>query len=164
MRVPRDAPTIQAGVDAAAPGGLVLIAPGVYEEQVTVTTPYLTIRGKNRNTTIIDGDFELANGIQVIEADGVVDREPHRAQLPAERLLLESACHGYRGSYLTAYNNGDYGIFAFDSVWGQFDHSYASGSPDSGFYIGQCAPCHAVITDVSRRHNALGVLGDERRR
>ena len=52
---------------------------------------------------------------------------------------------GYRGSYLTAYRNGDYGIYAFDSVNGQFDHSYASGSPDAGFYIGQCFPCDAVI-------------------
>ena len=72
VRVPHDEPTIQAGVDAVKPGGMVLVAPGVYDEQVTVTTPYITIRGENRNTTIIDGDFERANGIQVIEADGVV--------------------------------------------------------------------------------------------
>ncbi|QIA27666.1 hypothetical protein DYI95_009210 [Thermaerobacter sp. PB12/4term] len=66
---------------------------------------------------------------------------------------------GYRGSYLTAYNNGDYGIYAYDSVYGQFDHSYASGSPDSGFYIGQCKPCHAVITQVVAEYNALGYSG-----
>ena len=40
-----------------------------------------------------------------------------------------------------------------------FDHSYASGSPDSGFYIGQCNPCHAVITDVVSEYNQLGLLG-----
>ena len=67
--------------------------------------------------------------------------------------------HGYRGSYLTAYNNGDYGVFAYDSDWGQFDRSYASGSPDSGFYIGQCNPCHAVVTGVLAEHNALGFSG-----
>jgi hypothetical protein len=39
---------------------------------------------------------------------------------------------GYRGSYPTAYNNGDYEIYALDSGVGQFDHSYASGQPDSG--------------------------------
>ena len=40
-----------------------------------------------------------------------------------------------------------------------FDHSYASGSPDSGFYIGQCNPCHAVITDVVAEYNQLGYSG-----
>ena len=38
---------------------------------MVVTTPYLTIRGMDRNDTILEGDFELANGIHVIEADGV---------------------------------------------------------------------------------------------
>src|SRR6185503_11204765 len=71
VRVPRDAPTIQQAVDQAEPGGLVLIAAGVYREAVVVTTPYLTIRGMDRNDTILEGDFELANGIHVIEADGV---------------------------------------------------------------------------------------------
>ena len=139
VRVPHDEPTIQAGVDAVKSGGMVLVAPGVYDEQVTVTTPYITIRGENRNTTIIDGGFERANGIQVIEADGVVIQN-----LTARNNLLNgffwSRVHGYWGSYLTAYDNGDYGLFAYDSMFGQFDHSYASGSPDSGFYIGQCSP------------------------
>ena len=69
---------------------------------------------------------------------------------------------GYRGSYLTAYRNGDYGLYAFDSQWGQFDNSYASGSPDAGFYIGQCDPCHALITDVIAEHNQLGYSGTNR--
>ena len=158
VRVPQDEPTIQGGVDAVKPGGMVLIAPGVYDEQVTVTTPYITIRGENRNTTIIDGGFERANGIQVIEADGVVIQN-----LTSRHNLLNgfywSRVHGYWGSYLTAYDNGDYGLFAYDSMFGQFDHSYASGSPDSGFYIGQCSPCHAVITDVISTNNAAGFSG-----
>jgi Right handed beta helix region len=65
----------------------------------------------------------------------------------------------YRGSYLTAHNNGDYGIYAFDSTTGLFEHSYASGSPDAGFYIGQCQPCDAVITDVVSEWNGLGYSG-----
>ena len=59
-------------MDAArSRAGMVLIAPGVYHEAVTVTTPYVTIRGMDRNRTIIDGEFERAIGIHVIEADGV---------------------------------------------------------------------------------------------
>ncbi len=66
---------------------------------------------------------------------------------------------GYRGRYLTAYNNGDYGIYAFDSKDGLLEDSYASGSPDAGFYIGQCFPCQAVIRRVTSEHNAVGYSG-----
>jgi hypothetical protein len=66
---------------------------------------------------------------------------------------------GYRGSYLTAYRNGDYGIYAFDSVTGQLDNSLGSGSPDAGFYIGECYPCDAVIDNVISEYNGLGYSG-----
>jgi plastocyanin len=158
VRVPRDAPTIQAGVDTAEPGGLVLISPGVYEEAVVVTTPFLTIRGTDRNEVVLDGGFALDNGIQVIEADGV-SIENMTARNYILNGFLWSSVFGYRGSYLTAYDNGEYGVFAYDSIYGEFDHSYASGSPDSGFYIGQCFPCHAVVTDVLAEHNAVGFSG-----
>ena len=55
IHVPADKPSIQSAVDAARPGDLVLVAPGVYNENVLVITPYLTIRGEDRNTTILDG-------------------------------------------------------------------------------------------------------------
>lgn len=156
--VPRDEPTIQAAVDAAEPGGLVLISPGVYEEAVVVTTPFVTIRGLDRNRTVLDGRFLLDNGIQVIEADGVAVEN-----LTAHHYLLNgflwSSVFGYRGSYLTAYGNGDYGLNAYDSVYGQFDHSYAAGHPDAGFYVGQCRPCHALVTDVLAEGNAVGFSG-----
>ena len=70
--VPADYPTIQAAVDAADPGDLVLIDRGVYKESVSVGTPGLTLRGVDRNEVIIDGEFERANGVQVLFTDGVV--------------------------------------------------------------------------------------------
>lgn len=158
LRVPQDHDTIQAAVDAAEPGDTVLIGPGVYHEAVKVLTPYLTIRGTDRNTTILDGEYHLPNGVHVAEADGVVVEN-----LTTRHYLLNgvywNGVQGYRASYVTAYANGDYGIYAFDSVWGRVDHSYAAGNPDSGFYIGQCYPCHAVITDVIAVDNAVGYSG-----
>lgn len=158
VRVPEDRPTIQAAVDAAEPGDLVLIAPGVYREAVEVTTPFLTIRGLDRNEVILDGEFSRENGIHVLEADGVTIENMTTRHFTLNGFYW-TGVEGYRGSYLTAYNNGDYGLYAFDSVSGQFDHSYASGSPDAGFYIGQCRPCHAVVTDVLAERNALGYSG-----
>ena len=158
VRVPQDAATIQTAVDEAEPGGIVLISPGVYEEAVLVTTPFLTIRGLDRNGVILEGGFSQDNGIAVFEADGVTI-ENMTARHYLVNGFLWSGVFGYRGSYLTAFNDGDYGLFAYDSRYGQFDHSYASGHPDSGFYIGQCFPCHAVITDVLAENNAIGFSG-----
>jgi hypothetical protein len=158
IRVPRDAPTIQAAVDAAQPGGLVLISPGVYEEAVVVRTPFLTIRGLDRGGVILEGGFRLANGIEVDQADGVAIENLTARHYLGNGFVWRSV-FGYRGSYLTAYNDGDYGLFAFDSAFGQFDHSYASGHPDSGFYVGQCDPCHAVVTEVLAENNAIGFSG-----
>lgn len=158
IHVPADQPTIQAGVDAAASGDLVLVAAGVYEEAVRVTTPYLTIRGEDRDTTILDGGLSMANGVHVIEADGVV-LENMTARHYVVNGFYWTGVQGFRGSYLTAYANGDYGIYAFDSMWGRFDHSYAGGHPDSGFYVGQCDPCHVVIADVLSEGNAFGFSG-----
>ena len=135
-----------------------LVSPGVYRESVTVGTDGIVLRGVDRNRTILDGEFKRANGVFVVGADGVAV-ENLTARNFTENGFFWSGVLGYRGSYLTAYRNGDYGVYAYDSQYGQFDHSYASGSPDSGFYIGQCNPCHAVITDVVSEYNQLGYSG-----
>jgi len=156
--VPAQYPTIQAAVDATEPGDLVLVDSGVYREAVDVRTPGVTIRGVDRNEVIIDGEFERSNGIQALFTDGVVVENlttiNHRLNG-----VFWSGVRGYRGSYITAVNNGDYGIYAFDSGDGLFEHSYASGSPDASFYIGQCNPCDAVITDSIGEYSGLGYSG-----
>lgn len=157
LKVPDDFDTIQAAVDRTEPGDMVLISPGIYQEQVTVKTPSITLRGTDRDEVIIDGEFERPNGVEVF-ADGVAV-ENMTAQNAILNGFIWSGVTGYRGSYLNAYNNADYGIFAFDSTDGVFEHSYASGSPDSGFYIGQCHPCRAVIDRVVSRNNSLGYSG-----
>jgi plastocyanin len=158
LRVPADHSTIQDAVDTAAPGDLVLVSPGVYRETVRVTTPFLTIRGTDRNRVIVDGELRREKGVHIADADGVTV-ENMTARRHTANGFYWTGVDGYRGSYLTAYNNGDYGIYAFGSVRGQFDHSYASGHPDSGFYIGQCDPCHALVIDVLAERNGIGWSG-----
>ena len=157
LRVPDDYATIQAAVSAAAPGDLVLVGPGVYEEAVDVETEDLTIRGLDRNEVVLEGGFTLENGMRVL-ADGVAI-ENMTAQNFTTNGFFWTGVTGYRGSYLNAIRNGDYGVYAFDAVKGQFDHIYAAGSPDAGIYIGQCYPCDAVVTDVISEHNGLGYSG-----
>ena len=158
ISVPDDQPTIQKAVDAAKPGDLIMVAAGTYKEAVDVETDRLTIRGADRNTTILDGGFKLENGIRVLSAKGVAI-ENMTARNYTTNGFFWTGVDGYRGSYLTAYRNGDYGVYAFDSVNGLVEHSYGSGSPDAGLYIGQCYPCNAVIDDFVSENNGLGYSG-----
>jgi hypothetical protein len=107
-----------------------------------------------------EGGFELENGIRILEADGVVV-ENMTAQNYTRNGFFWTGVDGYRGSYLTAIRNGDYGVYAFGSLNGQFDNSYGSGSPDAGFYIGQCYKCNAVIDNVVAEYNGLGYSGTD---
>ena len=73
-----------------------------------MTTPELTIRGLDRNEVILDGEFELDNGIRVLGAGGVAV-ENMTARNYTFNGFFWTGVDGYRGSYLTAYRNGDYG-------------------------------------------------------
>ncbi len=156
-RVPGDYPTIQSAVDAAQPGDLILIAPGVYREEVAVATERLTLRGEDRNETIIDGEFARENGI-IIVADGVAVENLTTRNANGNGVFWTGVT-GFRGSYLTSYHTGNYGIYAFDSSDGLLEHSHASGSPDAGFYVGQCDPCRTVVTNVVSEYNGMGYSG-----
>ena len=57
---------------------------------------------------------------------------------------------------MTAHNNGLYGIYAFDAQHGVIADSYASGSADSGLYVGQCRDCDILVRDNVAERNAVG--------
>jgi plastocyanin len=156
-RVPEDHSTIQAAVDAADPGDLVLIGPGVYREEVKVDTPSLVLRGTDRNAVVVDAEFTRANAVSITaDAVAVENLTVRNARLNG---LFWTGVTGYRASSVTAINNEVYGIYAFDSVDGLFENSWASGSADAGFYIGQCKPCNAVIRGIVAERNGLGYSG-----
>jgi parallel beta-helix repeat protein len=165
LRVPASYRTIQAAVDAARPGDLVLIAPGVYDESVTVAAGHgdIVLRGVDRSRVVLDGQNRLANGITV-SADGVAveNLTVHNYLVngvvwqPSGQYGSGQPLQGWRGSYITAYDNGLYGVYAFGAEHGRFDHVYASGQPDSGVYVGDCNPCDALVVDSTAEHNQVG--------
>ena len=176
VRVPQDSPTIQTAVNKVGAGGVVLVSPGTYRESILIDRDKVTVRGVDRNAVIIDGEYTRQNGFTVA-ADGVSIENLTIRGFNGNGIFFNGAyspdgvdptknygqgndvLKGYRASYVTTYNNGLYGIYAFAARGGQIDHSYASGHPDSGFYVGQCKPCNAVLTDLIAERNAIGYFG-----
>ncbi len=166
LRVPQDFGTIQEAVDAATDGDLVLIDVGVYNESVVIETDNIVVRGVDRNETILDGQFDetLPNGINVFSNGVAVENLTVRNFVNNGVFFTGSydddfILTGYRASYVTAHNNGDYGVYAFNATEGLFEHIYGSGHPDSAIYVGQCQPCNAIVTNVLGENNALGYSG-----
>nr|WP_239158407.1 right-handed parallel beta-helix repeat-containing protein [Streptomyces sp. SID13726] len=181
VRVPQDTGSVQTAVDRVRPGGLVLVSPGVYRESVTVAKPRVVLRGTERSKVVVDGEFERSNGITVTGAGSVVENLTVRNHLANgvlftgvtdERLQAGGAggsaydpldtvkfppLKGFRASYVTAYDNALYGIYAFDARSGVIERSYASGHADSGIYVGQCRPCDTVVRHNTVEHNAVGL-------
>ncbi|MEU4761839.1 right-handed parallel beta-helix repeat-containing protein [Actinosynnema sp. NPDC023794] len=179
IRVPADAPTISAAVSLAEPGDLVLVAPGVYHESVKVGTDRITLRGESRDGVVIDGQLRQPNGI-VVTAPGVAVQNLTVKNNTHNGILVtgSAAAGGTPGdggydtgdepvtflksflvSHVTATRNGLYGIYAFSAQDGVIEHSYTSGSADSGIYVGQCKPCRIVVRDNIAELNAVGYEG-----
>lgn len=179
VSVPADAPTLAAALDAVKPGGMILLDAAVYTEQLVVNKEDVTIRGMDRNATIIDGEgtrpygiVAIADGVRVENltvrnatfygvlvtglhdengpsargADGYAPLDPEKFP-PLQRFSVD---------HVTAYNNGLYGIYAFNAQHGTITNSYASGSADSGFYVGQCADCDILVSGNVAERNAVG--------
>jgi parallel beta-helix repeat protein len=82
LHVPKDHPTIQAGIDAAKPGDKVLVEPGTYRESVRLKAGVIVqsagddAKGKlglkRAEGAILDGGGAAAKGPAVVLADGAV--------------------------------------------------------------------------------------------
>ena len=179
VAVPADAATLEEALEAVSPGGMILLSPGVYTEQLVIDKVDVTIRGLDRNTTIVDGELKRPFGIVGI-ADGVRIENLTVRNTTFYGVLVTGlhdengpSAHNSEGytrldpekfpplqrfsiSHVTASNNGLYGIYAFNAQHGVITDSYASGSADSGFYVGQCPDCDILVTGNVAENNAVG--------
>ena len=163
--------SLQLAVDHARNGDWVLVWPGTYNENVQVQpghglTDGLHIRGMNRNGVVFDGKKTGGSAVHVLGVNNtwVENMTGQNYTTGAANAFYWTGVDGYWGNYLTAYNNGDYGLYAYDStssgkVPATFAHDYASWNADSGIYIGGCRDCNAVIVDSKAEKNAIGYSG-----
>ena len=134
IRVPEDQPTIQAGIDAVVDGGLVLVAPGTYTEQliisktITLASHFHTTGDEQFiNKTIIDGagvnriitvnktaadakiiGFTIQNGNDGIKARGIVQILNNHFQFTKDAVDYQNGGGINRGNVYE--NNEDDGI------------------------------------------------------
>ncbi|MGW9182513.1 parallel beta-helix domain-containing protein [Agromyces sp. NPDC055661] len=150
--------TIQAAIDAAAPGDTVVIPAGVYREAVHVTKSDLTIVGENG--ALLDGTGLAAPvGIRVRSSDGSRLAGFSLSGLEIRGYTLSGVLlRGVDGFRLTGgryVDNPLYGIFPIASTDGRIDHNEVSGARDSGIYIGQSTD---IMIDANVVHdNTVGI-------
>jgi parallel beta-helix repeat protein len=149
QRVIRVTTTIQAAVDAAAPGDTVVVPPGTYRESVLVDKSDLTLRG-SRGAVIDASGF--SNGIRVGTGEETPGPDgfpicppPTLRNVTVEGLTVKNAedngillmgVDGFRvrgGRYV---DNQEYGVFPRCSTNGLVDGNFAQGANDTGIYVG----------------------------
>jgi hypothetical protein len=172
--VPKGTPvykSIAVGTSHAQNGDWVLVWPGYYREAVTLQptaslTSGLHIRGLNRNGVVLDGAKSSGSGIWVHGVDNtwVENMTAQHYKTGSSNGFYWTGVDGYWGNYLTAYDNGDYGVYAYDStssgkVPSTFAFVYGSWNADSGIYVGGCRDCNAVVTNSRAYKNAIGYSG-----
>jgi parallel beta-helix repeat protein len=159
IRVPQDVPTLQLAISRANPGDTIVLAAGTYPggNVVPLEKHDLTIRGVDRNEVVLDGADTRRDGI-VVHADGVAILNMSAHNFRRNAFYWEGADR-YRGSYLTVWNVGLYGIYVEDGEDGVIDHDYVSGAADAAYYVGECKPCGATLSNVVAVLSAVGYSG-----
>jgi parallel beta-helix repeat protein len=157
--------TIQAAVDAAEPGDIIIVPPGTYRESVRVLKDNITIVGPEK--AIIDASG-FVNGIHVGADIFAPSQNPvcpatavHNFTVAgltvrnaASNGIFLSGVDGYviaRGNYV---NNGNYATYPSCSNNGHIVFNYAKGGSDTCLYIG-----NDVSVSVSRNQASGCTVG-----
>lgn len=93
LHVPADYATIQAAVDAAQPDDVVMIAPGVYEEQVVVTVD-LVLQGSGTQATVIQAPTELPYTVGAAGTRPIVVAHPPATRVTITGLAVDGLGRG----------------------------------------------------------------------
>jgi parallel beta-helix repeat protein len=101
--VPDTYDTIQKAVDAADPGDTIIVRPGIYTENVFINKT-LTLIGKDRNTTIIDGG-RAGNVIHVISSNAAIINFTIQNSADNQSVILYSGIFLYRAVHTIIRNN-----------------------------------------------------------
>lgn len=160
IRVPLDHFSVQAAVDAAQPGDLILLDPGVYTEEIVIGTPDVVIRGRDRNTVFIDGLHSATTGITV-RADGVAIENLTVRNYTGDAIIVQgdSAAlprNRFRALHVTTSNTGNNGITLLHTTNAEIRQGWLSGHAGAGVQITDCDGCATLVTTTLAEFSARG--------
>jgi parallel beta-helix repeat protein len=140
---------LQTAITGAAPGSTILIEPGTYKEAVTVDKANIHLIGLPGHGGVVIENPKVgsnADGILVTPQGSGFELSNVTVRDFDENGVLLTGVDGFRLSRVTAVNNHDYGLFPVLSAHGVIEFSSASGSHDTGIYVGESS-------DVTLRYN-----------
>jgi len=132
--------SIQAAVNKAKAGMTIFIEPGVYRETILVDKQGIKLIGKLKrigDEVIIKNPGDEENGIEVTgNGDGFTLANVTIKEFSDNGVFLNGA-DNYVISHVKAINNKEYGIFPVHCNNGLIEFCIATGSADTGIYVGQ---------------------------
>jgi parallel beta-helix repeat protein len=132
--------SIQAAVDAAAPGSTILIEPGVYNGEITISKSGIQLIGMDCSANekiVIKNTGGEDCGIMVHKGgDGFVLKNVTVEGFSENGVYLEFI-DDFLLSNITAINCKEYGLYPVHCTNGVIEYCTASGSADTGIYVGQ---------------------------
>ena len=150
--------TIQQAVDAAEPGDVVLVRAGSYRENVVVSTGGISIVGLPG--AVLDGAGAPGSvGVRVAPVASTGTLHGFRLQgLRVENYARDGVLLRHVDGFAIVANsfvdNDDYGVFPVLSSHGLITANQASGSDDTGIYVGQSSDVTVAANTAER--NTVG--------
>jgi len=170
--------SIQAAIDGASPGDTIVVEPGTYHENLTVSKDNLTLTtsGGPGSVLLVPGDHPTPspcnggrrsiNGICVIglpQAGQSADARVRGTRIDGFTVdgfsgfgvaLLKASDATI--SHTVALNNGGYGISGFVLSKVSFIANVAHDNGEPGFYIGDSPNARAMVVDNQAYRNGVG--------
>lgn len=150
--------SIQAAVDAAAPGAVILIEPGIYKGEIEITKAGIQLIGMNcvaGDEVIIQNPGDEDCGIMVHKGgDGFVLKNVIVKDFTENGVYLDYI-DGFLLSHVVTINNTEYGLYPVHCKNGVIEYCTASGSADTGIYVGQS---ESVVMQFNEAHGNVNGL------
>lgn len=160
IRVPTDAFTIQEAVDRAQPGDLILIDPGVYTEQITISVDDIVIRGRDRNTVFIDGVHSLDTGVQInsngVAVENLTVRNYVGDAISVGGAVVPAQIDSFRSLHVTTSNTGQNGIALRNVINAELRQGWHSGHGSAGVHIEGCVNCNTLVSSTLAEFSSRG--------